>query len=85
MNEYSKVSIKYAVEQGRRILVLHSDQGQQCSSCLGKSSICPANGNGKLRTEMKTPRAKMSSYMKEKSLNIGYINLRTQTGFGLPK
>ena len=22
---------------------------------------------------------------KEKSLNIGYINLRAQTGFGLPK
>ena len=44
-----------------------------------------ANGNGKLCTEMKTPRAKMSSYMKEKSLNNGYINLRTQTGFGLPK
>ena len=65
-------------DQGRRILVLHSGQDQQCSNCLGQSSSCPANGNGKLCTEMKTPRAKMSSYMNSLKISVGYSSLKAQ-------
>ena len=65
-------------DQGRRILVLHSGQDQQCSNCLGQSSHCPANGNGKLCTEMKTPRAKMSSYMNGLKISVGYSSLKSQ-------
>ena len=65
-------------DQGRRILVLHSGQDQQCSNCLGQSSNCPANGNGKLCTEMKTPRAKMSAYMNSLKISVGYSSLKAQ-------
>ena len=65
-------------DQGRRILVLHSGQDQQCSNCLSQSSTCPANGNGKLCSEMKTPRGKMSSYMNSLKISVGYSSLKAQ-------
>ena len=43
-------------DQGRRVLVLHAGQQQQCSHCLRKSSTgCPGGGNGKICEMRKTP------------------------------
>ena len=77
-NNYYWLEGPLSGDQGRRILVLHSGQDQQCSNCLGQSSHCPANGNGKLCTEMKTPRAKMSSYMNGLKISVGYSSLKSQ-------
>ena len=77
-NNYYWLEGPLSGDQGRRILVLHSGQDQQCSNCLGHSSHCPANGNGKLCTEMKTPRAKMSSYMNGLKISVGYSSLKSQ-------
>ena len=63
-------------EQGRRVTVLHPNQGpRQCSWCLKfaapsataplLSSHCPGGGNGKVCEDMKTTRAKMSDYITE--------------------
>ena len=51
-------------DQGRRVLVLHNGQISQCSHCLRNGANgCPAQGNGKICFDMKTPRAKMNLYM----------------------
>ena len=65
-------------DQGRRVLVLHSGQAQQCSNCLENGPICPASGNGKLCREMNTPRAKMSDYINSLKIKTGYTSLKTQ-------
>ena len=66
-------------DQGRRVLVLHSGQTPQCSNCLKKgNSGCPAQGNGKICTEMKTPRAKMNNYMNSLKIKVLYSSLKTQ-------
>ena len=65
-------------DQGRRVLVLHSGQAQQCSNCLENGPSCPASGNGKLCREMNTPRAKMSDYINRLKIKTGYTSLKTQ-------
>ena len=65
-------------DEGRRVLVLHSGQAQQCSNCLENGPICPASGNGKLCREMNTPRAKMSEYINRLKIKTGYTSLKTQ-------
>ena len=66
-------------DQGRRVLVLHNGQTPQCSNCLRKGSNgCPAQGNGRICTEMKTPRAKMSNYMNSLKIQVFYSSLKTQ-------
>ena len=66
-------------DRGRRILVLHHGQTQQCSHCLKRTSTgCPAGGNGKLCDQMKTPRAKMFTYMQSLRAKVGYVSLKTR-------
>jgi hypothetical protein len=66
-------------DQGRRVLVLHNGQPSQCSNCLRTgASGCPAQGNGKLCFEMKTPRAKMTQYMNSLKIKVGYSSLKTK-------
>ena len=36
---------------------------------------CPAQGNGKLCYDLKTPRAKMSAYMESLRIKVGYVSL----------
>ena len=75
-------------ESGRRVTVLHSNQGpRQCSWCLKHApptasspllpSHCQSGGNGKMCEEKKTNRCKMSDYINELK-NDGYVPLRTQ-------
>ena len=72
-------------DQGRRIVVTHQGQPQQCSHCFsydipkyGKPLVdrCPAKGNGKACKMMDTPRARMGQYMKELERLIGYTSLK---------
>ena len=67
-------------DQGRRVLVLHNGQMSQCSHCLRKSGNggCPAGGNGKACFLMKTPRAKMATYMQSLYAQVGYVSLKTK-------
>ena len=78
-NNYYWMEGPFPGDQGRRVLVLHSGQAQQCSNCLEIGPNCPAAGNGKLcREELKTPRAKMSVYMNSLKITKNYISLKTQ-------
>ena len=67
-------------DQGRRVLVLHNGQVPQCSNCLKRAGPggCPAGGNGKACTLLKTPRAKMAHYMQSLRDKIGYVSLKTR-------
>ena len=66
-------------DQGRRVLVLHNGQQSQCSNCLRTGPTgCPAQGNGKLCIEMKTPRAKMIQYMNSLKIKVGYSSMKTK-------
>ena len=65
-------------DNGRRILVLHSNQEAQCSHCLKKSSTgCPGMGNGKACEQLGTPRGKMFPYMQSLRARVGYASLKT--------
>ena len=78
-NNYYWMEGPFPGDQGRRVLVLHSGQAQQCSNCLEIGPNCPAAGNGKLcKDEMKTPRAKMSVYMNSLKISKNYTSLKTQ-------
>ena len=62
---------------GKRIVVLHSNQPPQCSSCLRRSGQgCPAMGNGKACERSGTKRAKMGEYMENLKKKIGYTSLK---------
>ena len=77
-NNYYWMEGPLSGDEGRRILVLHSGQAQQCSNCLENSPICPAAGNGKLCKEMNIPRAKMSEYVNRLKIKTGYTSLKAQ-------
>ena len=78
-NNYYWMEGPFPGDQGRRVLVLHSGQAQQCSNCLEVGPNCPAAGNGKLcKDEFKTPRAKMSVYMNSLKITKNYTSLKTQ-------
>ena len=78
-NNYYWMEGPFPGDQGRRVLVLHSGQAQQCSNCLKISPNCPAAGNGKLcKDEFKTPREKMSVYMNSLKITQNYTSLKTQ-------
>ena len=78
-NNYYWMEGPFPGDQGRRVLVLHSGQAQQCSNCLEVGPNCPAAGNGKLcKDELKTPRAKMSVYMNSLKITKNYSSLKTQ-------
>ena len=47
-NNYYWLEGPLSGDEGRRVLVLHSGQAQQCSNCLENAPICPASGNGKM-------------------------------------
>ena len=66
-----------AGDMGRRITVLHSGQTPQCNHCLRTyADGCPAQGNGKLCSELNTPRAKMAIYMQGLREKVGYASLK---------
>ena len=74
-------------DQGRRVVVTHQGQPQQCSHCFGYDSqkygkqvsdLCPAKGNGKACRLLETPRAKMGAYMKELERLVGYTSLKVK-------
>ena len=69
-------------DTGSRVTVLHSGQEQQCTHCLktGRSG-CRALGNGKMCEQLtgKQNRAKMSDYMADMKLQVGYVSLRLST------
>ena len=78
-NNYYWMEGPFPGDQGRRVLVLHSGQAQQCSNCLKVGPNCPAAGNGKLcKDEFKTPREKMSVYMNSLKITQNYTSLKTQ-------
>ena len=78
-NNYYWMEGPFPGDQGRRVLVLHSGQAQQCSNCLKIGPNCPAAGNGKLcKDEMNTPRAKMSVYMNSLKISKNYTSLKNQ-------
>ena len=77
-NNYYWLEGPLSGDEGRRVLVLHSGQAQQCSNCLENAPICPASGNGKLCREMNIPRARMSDYTLRLKIKVGYISLKTQ-------
>ena len=78
-NNYYWMEGPFPGDQGRRVLVLHSGQAQQCSNCLKIGPNCPAAGNGKLcKDEFKTPREKMSVYMNSLKITQNYTSLKTQ-------
>ena len=78
-NNYYWMEGPFPGDQGRRVLVLHSGQAQQCSNCLEIVPNCPAAGPGKLcKEELKTPRAKMSVYMNSLKITKNYSSLKTQ-------
>ena len=78
-NNYYWMEGPFPGDQGRRVLVLHSGQAQQCSNCLEIGPNCPAAGNGKLcKDEFKTPREKMSVYMNSLKITQNYTSLKTQ-------
>ena len=78
-NNYYWMEGPLSGDQGRRVLVLHSGQAQQCSHCLKIGPNCPAAGNGKLcKDEINTPRAKMSVYMNSLKISRGYSSLKSQ-------
>ena len=78
-NNYYWMEGLFPGDQGRRVLVLHSGQAQQCSNCLKVGPNCPAAGNGKLcKDEFKTPREKMSVYMNSLKITQNYTSLKTQ-------
>ena len=62
---------------GKRIVVLHQGQATQCSNCLRRAGAgCPAMGIGKACHQMKTPRAKMNTYMQSLRDKIGYVSMK---------
>ena len=66
-----------AGDQGKRIVVLHSNQPPQCSHCLKRSSEgCPALGVGKACERSGTPKAKMKEYMENLRKKTGYVSLK---------
>ena len=65
-------------DQGCRITVLHSGQDRQCSHCLKTfSSGCPGQGQGKVCKELGTKMTRMSDYVSQLKLSIGYESLKT--------
>ena len=45
--------------------------------CLRRSGHgCPAQGNGKVCEDLKTPRSKMSAYMQSLRIKVGYVSLK---------
>ena len=74
-------------DQGRRVIVTHQGQPQQCSHCFSYdvqkygiplSERCPAKGNGKACKLLGTPRAKMGAYMKDLEKLVGYSSLKSK-------
>ena len=65
-------------DQGCRITVLHAGQVQQCSHCLKRADLCHGGGNGKACETLKTPRGKLSDYMKFLKERHGYTSMKMQ-------
>ena len=73
-------------DQGRRIIVTHQNQSQQCSHCFGYTKakygtdlvICPGNGNGKACKALETERARMGPYMRVLQKVLGYRSLKAK-------
>ena len=73
-------------DQGRRIIVTHQNQPQQCSHCFGFSVAkygeetvrCPGNANGRACKALETERAKMGPYMKELYRLLGYKSIKAK-------
>ena len=71
-------------DQGRRIIVTHQNQPQQCSNCFCYSiakygdqmGMCPGNGNGKACKALNTDRARMGPYLKVLERLVGYRSLK---------
>ena len=64
-------------DTGSRITVLHPGQIQQCSNCLKLATMgCPAKGNGKACTALKTHRTTLAAYMQVVKANHGYRSLK---------
>ena len=67
----------YSGDVGKRTVVLHNNQPQQCSDCLRRSGQgCPAMGNGKSCEKSGTRRAKMGEYMENLKKKVGYTSLK---------
>lgn len=64
-------------DTGRRVVVTHSGQLQQCSHCFRRAGQgCPAAGNGKNCEAAGTPRAQMKDYMLRLRASTGYVSLK---------
>ena len=64
-------------DQGRRVVVTHPGQAQQCSHCLRRAGEgCPAAGNGKNCEAAETPRGQMKEYMQKLRTSCGYASLK---------
>ena len=78
--------LKFFLVQGRRIIVTHQNQPQQCSHCFGYSNpkygdgldLCPGNKNGCACKVLGTERAKMGPYMHELERLHGYRSLKAK-------
>ena len=59
---------------------LDSSSAKNCVNCLKKAGMggCPAGGNGKACSALKTPRAKMAIYMQSLRTQVGYVSLKTK-------
>ena len=74
-------------ERGRRVTVLHANQPNQCSHCLGypppsssttpHASSCKGGGNDKICKTMLTERTSMTNYIKSLK-DEGYTSLRDE-------